>query len=105
MQYLHDRDFVEKVFEDLIAEWLEDADEPPDRNGQPRGSLEPRLSKIKAKTLILWGDSDRAIDPSAVQVFEREIKNHRTVIMKSCGHVPMLERPEEAARHYLAFLG
>jgi len=24
--------------------------------------------------------------------------------MKDCGHAPMMERPEEAARHYLEFL-
>jgi pimeloyl-ACP methyl ester carboxylesterase len=26
------------------------------------------------------------------------------VIMKDCGHLPMIERPQEAAEHYLTFL-
>jgi abhydrolase domain-containing protein 6 len=66
--------------------------------------LEQELGRIKARTLILWGDDDRILDMSAVKVFERGIADHRTVIMKQCGHMPMLERPEEAAKHYLEFL-
>jgi hypothetical protein len=32
------------------------------------------------------------------------LKDFKTVIMKVCGHVPMMERPEGRARHYLEFL-
>ena len=66
--------------------------------------LEPVLGKIGAPVLILWGDDDRILDISAVGVFERGLKRHTTVIMKRCGHAPMLERPDETARHYLDFL-
>jgi len=68
------------------------------------GALEPDLPKIKARTLVLWGDHDRVLDVSCVQVFEKGLKNSTTVIMKDCGHLPMIERPQEAAEHYLAFL-
>jgi abhydrolase domain-containing protein 6 len=67
-------------------------------------ALEPDLSKIKARTLVLWGANDRVIDVSAVQIFQKGISNCSTVIMKDCGHLPMIERPQEAAEHYLAFL-
>ena len=67
-------------------------------------ALEPDLSKIKASTLVLWGANDRVIDVSAVQVFKKGISNCSTVIMQDCGHLPMIERPQEAAEHYLAFL-
>ena len=30
--------------------------------------------------------------------------NTTTVIMEKCGHLPMLERPDEAVGHYLKFL-
>jgi abhydrolase domain-containing protein 6 len=66
--------------------------------------LGPSLGLIRARTLILWGDEDRILDISAVALFERGIKNHVTVIMKKCGHTPMLERPDETAGHYLDFL-
>jgi abhydrolase domain-containing protein 6 len=68
------------------------------------GALEPGLPKIKTRTLVLWGEHDRVLDVSCVQVLEKGLANCTTVIMKDCGHVPMIERPQEAAGHYLAFL-
>lgn len=67
-------------------------------------NLEQQLGRIAAPALILWGDDDRILDMSAVGVFEKGLRNHTTVIMKRCGHTPMLERPDESARHYLTFL-
>ncbi|MEW6531068.1 MAG: alpha/beta hydrolase [Thermodesulfobacteriota bacterium] len=69
-----------------------------------RAALEPDLPKIKARTFVLWGDKDRLLDVSSVKPFEKGLANCATVIMKDCGHVPMIERPEEAAKHYLTFL-
>ncbi|MDF1561535.1 MAG: alpha/beta fold hydrolase [Deltaproteobacteria bacterium] len=66
--------------------------------------LQPDLPKISAPTLVLWGDGDRITDPSAVQVFADGLPNETVVIMEKCGHSPMMERPEETARHYRAFL-
>jgi abhydrolase domain-containing protein 6 len=66
--------------------------------------LQPLLGNVSAPALILWGDDDRILDPSAVGVFEKGLAKHRTVIMKKCGHSPMLERPEETAGNYLEFL-
>jgi len=86
---VRDRPFNQKVENDIRARPQE---------------LEPHLGRIRARTLILWGDDDRILDVSAVKIFEAGIKDHKTVIMKQCGHTPMLERPEEAARHYLEFL-
>ena len=67
-------------------------------------SLEKDLPKIKAQTLILWGEQDKIIDVSSVPVFEKGLKNHKTVIIKNCGHVPMIEKPQETATHYLDFI-
>lgn len=66
--------------------------------------LEPFLHRIKAPTLILWGDQDKLLHVSSVPVLEKGIRNHRTVVMKDCGHIPMVERPAETAAHYLNFL-
>ena len=81
--------FNEKVFKEFVEE---------------KYSLEPDLSKIGARTLILWGDKDRLIDVSCTKILENGLQNHTTVIMKACGHAPMVERPQEAANHYLKFL-
>ncbi len=67
-------------------------------------SLEKELPNIKAPALILWGDQDKIIDVSSVPVFEKGLKNSQTVILKDCGHVPMIEKPQETANAYLAFI-
>ncbi|MGH8351932.1 MAG: alpha/beta fold hydrolase [Pseudomonas sp.] len=66
--------------------------------------LEPELPKIQAPTLLLWGDQDRALHVSSIEVMKPLLKKPSVVIMQNCGHVPMLERPEETAGHYQAFL-
>jgi len=67
-------------------------------------SLEKDLPKIKVPTLILWGDQDKAVDISSVPVFEKGLKYHKTVIIKDCGHVPIIEKPQETATQYLDFV-
>jgi abhydrolase domain-containing protein 6 len=67
-------------------------------------ALEPDLPKIMARTLVLWGDQDRVIDVSCVQILKEGLPHCTSVIMRDCGHLPMIERPQEAAGHYLAFL-
>lgn len=66
--------------------------------------LEPELGKIEAPTLVLWGDHDRVLDVSSIEVMQPLLKHPSVVVMKDCGHVPMLERPDETAGHYQAFL-
>ncbi|MFO7963209.1 MAG: alpha/beta hydrolase [Desulfobacterales bacterium] len=83
------KDFNEKIMGDLAGE---------------NYSLEGDLADIKAHTLILWGDKDRLIDVSCVKPLQNGISNAATIIMEDCGHLPMLERPEETARHYRSFL-
>jgi len=66
--------------------------------------LESDLPRIRARTLILWGDKDRLIDVSCTEVLEKGLADSTTVVLKDCGHAPMIERPEETARLYLGFL-
>jgi pimeloyl-ACP methyl ester carboxylesterase len=88
-EWIRNRSFNEKVFGEIMGEG---------------SSLEPDLAKIEARTLILWGDTDRLLHVSCTEVLEAGLKESTTVIMKDCGHVPMMERPEETARHYMEFL-
>jgi pimeloyl-ACP methyl ester carboxylesterase len=66
--------------------------------------LEPLLPQVQARTLVLWGDSDRLLHVSAVRVFEAGLQHEKTVILQRCGHVPMIEQAAKTAEHYLAFL-
>ena len=62
------------------------------------------LPDLRLPVLILWGAQDRITHVSSVHVLERYLPNSKTVIMPDCGHMPMLERPQEAALDYVAFL-
>jgi pimeloyl-ACP methyl ester carboxylesterase len=66
--------------------------------------LEPLLPDIRQPVLILWGEYDRVIDKSAIDAMRPLLPAAEIVILEDTGHVPMLERPEETARDYLAFI-
>jgi pimeloyl-ACP methyl ester carboxylesterase len=66
--------------------------------------LENKLNKITAPTLIVWGDSDKLIDVSSVGIYEKKIKGSKSAIIKECGHLPMMEKPQETASIYQDFL-
>ena len=62
------------------------------------------LRSVKAPTLILWGADDRLLPPTLGSVFSREIAQSRLVLLERCGHVPMLEAPDELNAELLRFL-
>jgi abhydrolase domain-containing protein 6 len=66
--------------------------------------LEPELPKIQAPTLIIWGEEDRVIDVSSVQIMKPLLQRPSVVIMPDTGHAPMVEQPGLTAKHYRAFL-
>lgn len=72
---------------------------------KPEDQLEKRMKDIRAKTLIIWGDTDRVFPVSCAPVLKSGIDASKVVIIKNCGHVPMFERPGETAGHYLQFIG
>jgi len=68
-------------------------------------SLEPILADIKQPVLIIWGEFDRVLDVSSIDVMRPLLPQAKVVIMQDTGHIPMLERPQETSAHYLEFLG
>lgn len=65
--------------------------------------LDAILPKINQQALVIWGDTDRVIDVSSTEVFQKKLKKSKIIIMKDCGHAPMIERPEETAGYILEF--
>lgn len=64
----------------------------------------PMLPGMDLPSLVIWGDKDRILHVSATEVLERSLSDSETIIMKDCGHMPMIERPEETAGYYVSFL-
>ena len=72
--------------------------------GDRSAGLEPVLGDIQEPVQIIWGELDRILDVSSVDVMRPLLPQAEVIIMKDTGHIPMLERPAETAAHYLSFL-
>lgn len=68
------------------------------------GPLNERLGEVSVPTQIIWGRHDRLLDVSCATVQHEGIKDSELVIFEDVGHIPMIEKPAETARHHLAFL-
>ena len=66
--------------------------------------LEPLLGDIRQPVLIIWGEFDRVLDVSSIEVMKPLMPQAQVIVMPDTGHVPMLERPAATAAHYLKFL-
>jgi pimeloyl-ACP methyl ester carboxylesterase len=66
--------------------------------------LEPLLGDIRQSVLIIWGEFDRVLDVSSIDVMTPLLPQSKAIVMQDTGHLPMLERPAETAAHYLEFL-
>lgn len=72
--------------------------------GERHVPLEPLLGDIRQPVLIIWGEFDRILDVSSVEVMKPLLPQAQAIVMQDTGHLPMLERPAETAAHYLEFL-
>jgi pimeloyl-ACP methyl ester carboxylesterase len=70
----------------------------------PERGLHQRLYRIKAKTVLVWGDSDRLIPPVYAHAFKKGIAGAELVSIPEAGHLLTLERPRAVA-DALAALG
>jgi pimeloyl-ACP methyl ester carboxylesterase len=63
-----------------------------------------KASGIKARTLIVWGEQDRFLPLSHLATLLKWMPNAESVVLKDCGHVPMIEKPKEFGKICLAVL-
>jgi pimeloyl-ACP methyl ester carboxylesterase len=82
----HPRSFVAATVDALQTDW------------------EPHLSRIKAPTLVVWGERD-AITPRALgHEIAAVIPDARLITLAEAGHNPMWERAEAFNAEVLRFL-
>ncbi len=70
----------------------------------PDKGLKKRIHRVKAPTLVVWGDSDSIVPPAYGRLFRDKLANARLVTIPQCGHIPMLEQPEAFNAAVLPFL-
>ena len=58
----------------------------------PERGLAQRLYRIKAKTVIVWGDSDRLIPPTYAHGFKKGIAGATLVSIPEAGHMVIVEQ-------------
>ncbi|RAK59115.1 alpha/beta hydrolase [Phenylobacterium hankyongense] len=58
----------------------------------PDRGLRQRLYRIKARTVLVWGDSDRLIPPVYAHAFKKGIKGAELVSIPEAGHMVTVEK-------------
>lgn len=70
----------------------------------PEKGLKKRIHRVKAPSLLVWGQEDRLVPPTYADEFTRRIAGARVRAVERAGHAPHLERPEPVARMIREFL-
>jgi pimeloyl-ACP methyl ester carboxylesterase len=58
----------------------------------PERGLQQRLYRIKARTVLVWGDSDKLIPPVYAHAFKKGIKGAELVSIPEAGHMVTVEQ-------------
>jgi pimeloyl-ACP methyl ester carboxylesterase len=68
-------------------------------------SLERWLHRVSVPTLVLWGAEDRLFPKEYAARWGERIPQASVEIIPQCGHVPIVEKADVAARHVLDLIG
>jgi len=69
-----------------------------------RRDYSEQFGRMQIPVLGIWGDHDKLTTLSNVLRSLGKLRRVRTVIVPRCGHMPMVERPEETVFHLERFL-
>jgi pimeloyl-ACP methyl ester carboxylesterase len=56
--------------------------------------LRRRLKRVNIPALVVWGESDRVVDPEYGRAYAQAFGNARYEVISEAGHLPQLEQPE-----------
>jgi pimeloyl-ACP methyl ester carboxylesterase len=94
----------------ILAERLRHDDYPSFARAVNRslvGALAARhqpLHRLTQPALLIWGRDDRLLALSGSRRVLREVPHARLAVLDGCGHLPMVEQPEEFNRVVAEFL-
>ncbi len=94
-----------KMDEEMFSYFYQCFDRPEARESAFRAfpaatdlsSLTPKVTRVKAPTLILWGELDPMFPVSFAQRLARDILGSELHTLPGCGHAPPEEQPEKTA--------
>jgi len=67
--------------------------------------LKHRLARIKAPTLLVWGENDGIVTTDYGRAYQALIPGSRLAVIAEAGHYPHIEQPEAFMRQVRGFLG
>ncbi len=71
----------------------------------PDKGLKKRIHRVKAPTLLVWGDKDGLVPPAYAQLFDSKIEKSQVAMIAGAGHLVPLENTEAFAGEVKGFLG
>jgi pimeloyl-ACP methyl ester carboxylesterase len=71
----------------------------------PNRQVAKRLYRLTAKTLVLWGRSDKLIPPVYAEKWQQQIAGSQLRFIDAAAHMPPYERPEAFCAAVTEFLG
>lgn len=71
----------------------------------PDKGLKHRMHRVKAPTLIVWGDRDDIAPPLYAEEFAGRLAQASVARIDGAGHLPHLEQPREVSAAMRKFLG
>ena len=66
--------------------------------------LKHRLYRVKAPTLIVWGESDGIVTTKYAEAYKNLIPGAQLKVIAKAGHLPHLEQAEEFVRTVVPFI-
>jgi pimeloyl-ACP methyl ester carboxylesterase len=60
----------------------------------PERGLKDRIHRIKARTVLVWGDSDRMFPAPYAHAYREAIPGSDLVIVPDAGHAVTMEKPD-----------
>ena len=94
----------------ILAERIAHADYPSFARAVTRslvGSIaagQQTLDRVRQPTLLVWGRNDRLVALSGSRRVLREVPHARLAVLDRCGHLPMLEQPDQFNQAVADFL-
>jgi pimeloyl-ACP methyl ester carboxylesterase len=67
-------------------------------------TLRAEIPKIKARSLLIWGTRDGAVDVRSAEALKQALPQCQLKIIEGAGHLPFEETPEEFNRLVLDFI-
>jgi pimeloyl-ACP methyl ester carboxylesterase len=63
------------------------------------------LGAVRAPALVVWGEDDRVVPPSAAERYLEALPNARLETIAGCGHCVDMEQPDTLAKLIIDFIG